>query len=251
MGPERTAAALIIGNELLTGKVQDTNVRPLARELFALGVRLRRVVTCPDETEVIVADLDALRRSHDWVITSGGVGPTHDDVTIHAVAQALGRETFRSPDLESLLRDYFGERITDAHLRMAEIPCGAELVRNAATPWPLLLVDNVFVLPGLPEVFRRKLPLLAERIGAGQGFISRAVYTRSDEGDLAPILDRLCREHPDVAIGSYPRWGDDAPYRVAVTFDGRDRAMVENAVNALGRALPPEQIVEIDPCEGS
>lgn len=244
----RTAAALIIGNELLTGKVQDVNVQALARELFALGVSMRRVVICPDEIDVIVEDLNTLRRDHDWVVTSGGVGPTHDDVTIQAVARAFDREIVREPRLEGLLRDYFGDRLTDAHLRMAGVPSGAEMVLSRGVGWPLVLVENVFILPGLPEIFRRKLPALAERVGAGRPFLSRAVHTLSDEGDLAPLLDRLCVEHPDIAIGSYPRWGD-APYRVAVTFDGRDADAVDAAVNALRAELPPDQIV--DQPEGS
>ncbi|RMH18514.1 MAG: competence/damage-inducible protein A [Acidobacteria bacterium] len=239
----RTAAALVIGNELLTGKIQDANVAVLGKTLFDLGILLRRVIVCPDEVETIARDLDELRRSHDYVFTSGGVGPTHDDVTIDAVAAAFGRRRVREPALEAILRRHFGDRLTEAHLRMAEVPEGAELVVDERTRWPTVLVGNVFVLPGVPKIFRRKLAAVRRRLGGGKPFVSRAVTTGSDEGELAELLLRLVREHPAVAIGSYPRWSDDG-YRLTVTFDGRQEGEVEAAVGALLAALPADQIVE-------
>ncbi len=243
MKAPRTAAALVIGNELLTGKIQDRNVAVLARELFGLGLDLRRVILCRDEVEVIVRDLEALRRDHDVVCTSGGVGPTHDDVTLEAVAQAFGQGLRRSPEIEGLLREFFGERLTPRHLRMADVPEGAELVTAGVTRWPAIRVDNVYVLPGLPEVFARKLPILRRELAGGEAFISRRVATSSDEGAIAPLLESLSERHPKISIGSYPRWGD-GPVRVMVTFDGRDSQQVEHAVAALLSALPPEQIVD-------
>ena len=248
MNPPRTAAALIIGNELLTGKVEDRNLAVLARELFGLGIALRRVIVCSDEIDVIVADLNRLRADHDVVFTSGGVGPTHDDVTLEAVARAFGQRLRRSPRLANLLEDYFGDRLTPHHLRMADLPEGATLVTAASRPpaerrWPAVRVDNVYILPGLPEVFERKLPILREELGGGSPFVSRSVATRSDEGSIAPLLRRLADRHPKISIGSYPRWGD-GPVRVTVTFDGRDTGQVDHAVAALLSALPPDQIVE-------
>lgn len=240
----RTAAALIIGNELLTGKVQDANVAVLAKALFALGIALERVIFCPDEVDVIVADLDALRSGYDYVFTSGGVGPTHDDVTMAAVARAFGKPLARSPEIETLLRELLGTRVTPEHLRMAVVPEGALLVRSSRGRWPTIRMENVFILPGLPEIFRHKLDVLSEHLEGGPPFVSRAVNTSSDEGKIAPLLERLVREHPAVAIGSYPRWGD-GPVRVAVTFDGRDRAAVDRAVEAFHRVLPADQIVDL------
>ncbi len=190
-----------------------------------------------------MADLDALRHGHDYVFTSGGVGPTHDDVTIAAVARAFGRPVVSSPEIEELLREYLGERLTEGHLRMAEVPEGALLLHGSRGRWPTVRMDNVFILPGLPEVFRRKLGMLREHLVGGPPFISRAVHTASDEGEIAPLLERLVRDHPSVAIGSYPRWGD-GPVRVAVTFDGPDRAAVDRAVEAFHQALPTDQIVD-------
>ncbi len=246
MNAPRTAAALVIGNELLTGKIQDRNVAVLARELFGLGIELRRVILCRDEVEGIVQDLNQLRRDHDVVFTSGGVGPTHDDVTLKAVARAFGQGLRRSPELEALLRDFFGERLTPRHLVMADLPAGAELVRAAETPWPAVRVGNVYVLPGLPQVFARKLPIIRRELAGDEAFVSRRVATSSDEGAIAPLLESLSDRHPKISIGSYPRW-DDGPVRVMVTFDGRDPGQVDHAVAALLSALPPDQIVTEDP----
>ena len=239
----RTAAALIIGNELLTGKIQDANTAVLAKELFGLGIALRRVVFCPDEVDVISRDLDVLSKAHDYVFTSGGVGPTHDDVTTEAVGRAFGRRLVRSMEIEDLLRDFFGERCTPRHLRMAEVPEGAQLVKASGGRWPAVRVENVFILPGLPEIFRRKLPILREHLGGDTAFHSRAVATRCDEGDLAALLEQIEESFPDVSLGSYPRWGDDR-VRVVVTFDGRFPETIESAMAAFIEALPQDQIVE-------
>lgn len=248
MTPPRTAAALVIGNELLTGKIQDRNVPVLARELFGLGIELRRVVICSDEVDVIVADLDDLRAAHDVVFTSGGVGPTHDDVTMRAVARAFGTELARNEALASLLREYFAERLTDEHLRMADVPAGAELVSAEAVRWPTVKMGNVFVLPGLPEIFERKMPILREVLGQGEPFVSRAVDTASDEGAIALLLEDVERSFPGVRIGSYPKWGR-GPVRVTVTFDGRDGSEVDGAAAAFAAGLPPGQLVDAERAE--
>lgn len=238
----RTAAALIIGNEILTGKVREENVSVLAKELFGLGVRLQRVVICADQVEVIARDLTELRTKHDLVFTSGGVGPTHDDVTVQAVARSLDRSLVRSQELAGLLEQHFGSRCTERHLRMADLPEGFQLVRTGSARWPAVVVDNVYVLPGLPEVFRMKMPILRERLGAGEAFVSRAVYTRCDEAEVADLLDRLVAEHPQVAIGSYPVW-NERHYRVKLTVDGADATAVAAAAAALEEALPEGSVV--------
>lgn len=243
MNPNPTAAALVIGNELLSGKVQDRNVTALARLLFELGISFERVVFCRDDVEVIVAELDQLRGAHDYVFTSGGVGPTHDDVTVAAVARAFRCDMVHCPEIEDLLREFFGERMSDSHLRMARVPAGASLVTSPRGRWPTLRVENVFILPGLPEIFLRKLDVLRDQLEGGVPFVSRSVATSCDEGEIAPLLERLVQDHAAVSIGSYPRWGD-GPIRLAVTFDGRDAGAVERAVEAFHQALPTDQIVD-------
>jgi len=181
----------MVGNEILTGKIEDTNTRYLARRLFELGIALRQVVVCPDELDIIVRELNHLRAAHDMVFTSGGVGPTHDDITIDAVAAAFGRPVVESPEIAAMIRAHFGDIVTPAHLRMANMPEGAELVRNAKSGWPTVLCENVYILPGVPEIFERKLDALRERLDEGQRFFNQTVYTHCDEGEIAALLTEL------------------------------------------------------------
>jgi molybdenum cofactor synthesis domain-containing protein len=241
----RTAAALVIGNELLSGKIQDQNVLTLARTLRASGVQLRRVVMVLDEQEAIAAEVTALAPAYDALFTSGGVGPTHDDVTIAAVAQAFGVEVVRSPEIEALLRGYYGDRITEGHLAMAKVPAGSRLARRPDSVWPAIVKENVWVLPGVPQIFAMKMPLVAEELGTGRGYVSLAVCTTLDEGHLKDHLDRVVLSHPDVDIGSYPAWGDPR-YRTKLTFDGLDHAAVQRAHDALIAILSPEHIVIVE-----
>jgi molybdenum cofactor synthesis domain-containing protein len=239
----RRAAALVVGNEILTGKVAEANVELLARTLFEIGVRLDRVVICRDDERVIADEVTALRASHDYVFTSGGVGPTHDDVTVPAVARAFGVGLRRDAELAQRIRDHFGDRTTDGHLRMADVPEGGELLANARVHWPILQVANVFVMPGVPEIFARKLEVVRERIGAGAPFLSAAVYTRCDEGEIAALLQRLEREH-HVLVGSYPRF-DESDHALKITFDGTDPRAIEAALEACLAALPATLVVRV------
>jgi molybdopterin-biosynthesis enzyme MoeA-like protein len=241
----RSAAALVIGNEILTGKVREANVQLLARELFRVGIALRRVVVCPDDIETIAADLRLLRTSFDLVFTSGGVGPTHDDVTLLGVARAFDRPLTRSPRIEALIRGHWGERVTPEHLRMADVPEGADLFEGTDVPWPVICVGNVHVLPGVPEIFAMNLHALRGRIAGDTPFVSRALYTHCDEGEIAALLERVARAHPEVEIGSYPRFRDPS-YRVKLTFDGRSCDSVDAALEACRAALAPELVVRVE-----
>jgi molybdenum cofactor synthesis domain-containing protein len=233
------AAALVIGNEILSGKVEEANVVELARALRGLGVSLERVVVVMDDVETIEREVRALSGEYDWLFTSGGVGPTHDDVTIEAVARAFGVRVVSAPDMEAMLRAHYRERLTEGHLRMALVPEGASLEVAGDVTWPTVRLKNVWLMPGIPEVFRMKLPVVVARLReAGEhAFVSRAVYVKLDEGELKPMLDRVVRDFADVAVGSYPKWrGED--YRTKLTFDGRDEARVVAARDAFVALLP-------------
>jgi len=238
----RTAAALIIGNEILSGKITDTNTPFLARGLFTLGIELKRIVVCPDEVETISGDLTALRSSHDFVFTSGGVGPTHDDVTIEGVAASFGRRVVRSSAVEEMIRRYYGDRATEAHFRMANMPEGGEMIRSSEAPWPTVVIENVFVLPGVPEIFELKFADLRKRLDEGHAFHSQAVYTLSGEGEIAKLLERIADGFPGVMVGSYVKWGGQ-DYRTKVTFDGSDPGAVARAADMLVTELDPKLIV--------
>jgi molybdenum cofactor synthesis domain-containing protein len=240
----RTAAALIIGNELLSGKIADSNIVVLARALRSLGVIFRRVVMVLDEIDVIAEEVRALSSAHDFLFTSGGVGPTHDDVTIDAVSRAFGVEAVESAAMVQMLREYYGDRLLPGHLRMARIPNGARLESRPHMPWPAIIMNNVWVLPGVPEIFQAKMPLVRELIGADKPFVSLAVYTTLDEGTIKPMLDRVVTDHADVEIGSYPRWGGN-DYKTKVTFDGLDAERVQTARDAFAAAIPAETLVKV------
>jgi len=237
LAPPSTAAALVIGNELLSGKVEEANVHVLARTLRGLGVELRRVVIILDDVDEIAREVAALSKSHDWVFTSGGVGPTHDDVTVLGVAKAFGVAAVEDPRLADMLREHYKERCTAGHLQMALVPEGATLESSEEIRWPTIRIQNVWLMPGVPEIFRMKLPVVVSRIGTGTSYVSRAVYTKMDEGDLKPLLDSIVALFPDVGVGSYPKW-QDATYRTKLTFDGRDEGRVDEARDAFLALLP-------------
>lgn len=236
-GAARTAAALLIGNELLSGKVHESNLVELARTLRSLGVALRRVVMLPDEMDAIAAEVRALSDTHDVVFTSGGVGPTHDDITLEAVAKAFGVQAVVHPEFEALLQAVYGDRMTDAHRRMALAPEGAELVSHAEARWPTVVMKNVWVLPGVPEAFRMKLGVVRAKVRGATRFVTREVLTKMDEPDLKPLLDRIVAAHPDVEIGSYPKWFEPR-YKTKITFDGTDERQVDAARDDFVAQLP-------------
>jgi len=241
---QKTAAIVVIGNEILTGKSEDKNASFLITELHALGVALRRVVIIPDEVEVIAAAVRECSDGHDYVFTSGGVGPTHDDVTIEGVARAFGREVVRHPDLEAMLRGYFGDGIDAARLRMADTPQGSELIKAEAMRWPVLAMQNVYVLPGVPELFRKKFEAIRERFRA-EPFHVHTIYTRQDEFDIASGLDSVAADHPQVEIGSYPTFTRD-DYRVKITIESKEKSAVERARDKLLELLDSGSVVKVE-----
>jgi molybdenum cofactor synthesis domain-containing protein len=234
-----TAAAIVVGNEILSGKVREANVYELARVLRPAGVLLSRVVAIPDDLEIIASEVRSHRAEFDYVFTSGGVGVTHDDVTIAGVARAFGVPVVRDLELEALIRRHYGEAVHENHLALANVPEGARKLAAEGYPWPLIAIENVFVLPGIPEIFQRKLAILRVHLkNVGAPFVSRAAYTRMDEAVLKPLLDEVVARNPEVEIGSYPRW-NDPKYETKLTFDGKDPAAVDRAFEDFLRLLPP------------
>jgi molybdenum cofactor synthesis domain-containing protein len=242
MSAHPTAAILLIGNEILSGKVEDENARFLTRELRALGVSLRRMEVVPDAVGEIADSVRILAARFDHVFTSGGVGPTHDDVTLAAVAEAFGMEVRRHPELEALLRAGYGDRLHERDLRMADVPAGARLEygpggarADARTPWPVIVVRNVWVLPGVPSIFRRKFEAVRELFRAAP-IHGRALFSRAGEGQIAGALDEAVAAFPEVEIGSYPH-PEAQDYKVKITIDGRDGARVDGALAWLAARL--------------
>lgn len=226
-----TAAILVIGDEILSGKTEDQNARLLIGELRELGVALRRIVIIPDDVEEVAKAVRELSSRFDHVFTSGGVGPTHDDVTLAGVARAFGAPLVRHPNLEARLRTYFGADADESRLRMADVPECAELIALEDSRWPMLAVKNVFILPGVPELFRKKFLAIRERFRVAP-FFARAIYTLQEEFDIAESLRAVADAHPQVAIGSYPSFSSP-DYRVKVTLESKDSAALGAAVEML------------------
>lgn len=239
------AAALIVGNEILNGKVAEANLVELARTLRSLGITLERVVMLPDALPTLAAEILSLSLSHDVVFTSGGVGPTHDDLTIAAVAAAFDTTVVEDATLRALILAAYRERATETHFRMALVPNGAELAAGPEGTWPIAVMKNVWILPGVPEVFREKLLVVRSFLRGPSPFHSRAVFTRQDEPLIALALDDVVRRHPEVDIGSYPRWFEPS-YKTKITLDARDRDKVEAALAELLSRLPAESIVRVE-----
>jgi len=241
----RTAAALVIGNELLTGKIRDANLHELARSLRALGIRLTRVVMLPDDVAVLAEEIRNLSANHDVVFTSGGVGPTHDDVTVDAIARAFEREVVEDPKLSALLRAVYGERTTAAHLLMARVPAGSVLCDAPEVEWPTPVTENVWMLPGIPDLFRLKLLTVRAWLRGPAPFVSRALFLHLEEPLLKPLLDEVVLRHPNVEIGSYPKWFD-ATYRTQITFDAETPEAAQAALADLQGLLAPADIVRAE-----
>jgi molybdenum cofactor synthesis domain-containing protein len=233
-----TAGILVIGEEILSGKVEEENARYLVRELRGLGVAVRRIDVIPDEIDEIAEAVCGMSGRYDHVFTSGGVGPTHDDVTMAAIAKAFGLRPARNLELEAKIRSAMGANLHERDLRMADIPDGARLLYGPdgdRSHWPVVTVRNVYILPGVPEIFRYKFAMVRELFRTGP-ILSRAVFSRESEAVIAATLDAVVAEFPGVAVGSYPRLGL-AEYKVKITVDGRDAAMVEHATARLVQGL--------------
>jgi molybdenum cofactor synthesis domain-containing protein len=241
---ERTAAILVIGNEILSGKVVDTNSPFLAAELRKLGVALRRILTIPDEPDQIATAIRELSDGHDVVFTSGGVGPTHDDVTMEGIALGLGRRVVRDPELEAGIRRYLGDKVNQAHLKMAEVPEGATLIQDPSLNFPTIQIENVYVLPGIPEILRKKFESLRERFSEAPYHV-RVIYTCFNESAIAGSLHRALEEFPALMLGSYPKL-DDPEYRVKLTLESKDGDYVQRAFDRLVALLPEGAVVRTE-----
>lgn len=240
----KTAGILIIGNEVLSGKVADQNSPYLVRELRALGVEVKRITTIPDEVPAIAQEVLAFAERYDLVFTTGGIGPTHDDVTMTAVAAAFGCKIVRHPMLEEVLRRHYGDGITEAQLRMAEMPEGGELVGAGDLSFPVVALRNVYVFPGIPEVVRRKFERIRERFRDAP-YTLRQVFLRGDEGRIADDLNEVLRRFPELQLGSYPIL-HHPDYNVLLTLESKDADYVGQALRFLLDRLPARSVVRVE-----
>ena len=232
-----TACVLVIGNEILSGRTQDKNIRFLASGLNEIGVRLREVRVIPDLREVIVATLNECRAAFDYVLTTGGIGPTHDDITSECVAEAFGVSMYRDPRVVELLQSYMkaGE-LNEARLRMATFPEGAELVHNPVSAAPGYRIGNVFVFAGVPQIMQAMFEGAKHQLLGGAPMRARAVSVMLGEGAIAEDLGKLQARYPDIDIGSYPAMRQRR-FGVSVVLRGTDVAKLDQALAELKKML--------------
>ncbi len=239
-----TAGILIIGNEILTGKVVDENSPYLCRELRALGVEVERIHTIPDVIETIAGEVKTFSQTYDYVFTSGGIGPTHDDLTIEGIAAAFGVPVEHSESIASRIERATGQPPNESQLKMAMVPEGSMLLDAGDLWFPLVIVENVYILPGVPELLRKKFESARERF-RGVPFVLKRVYVKRRESDIAQTLHDILTEFPDLMLGSYPKIGVEA-FHVLLTLESRDAGYVQRALDLLLERLPDDAVHKVE-----
>jgi len=242
-----TAALVVIGDEILSGRTQDKNVAQLATWLNVQGIRLAEVRVVPDVEAAIVEAVNALRARNDYLFTTGGIGPTHDDITVDAIAAALGVAVVVHPDARAILERHYETRggLTDARLRMARVPEGAELIRNRMSGAPGIRFGNVFILAGVPHIAADMLDALTGTLEGGLPVLSRTLGAWVAESEIAELLRETERAHPGVAIGSYPFFREGktgANFVVRAT----EQALVDRTIEVLIEGLLAEGRTPVD-----
>jgi molybdenum cofactor synthesis domain-containing protein len=241
-----TAALLVIGDEILSGRTQDANIAYLAKWLGVQGIRLKEVRVVADEMDSIGDAVNALRIKHDYLFTTGGIGPTHDDITVDAIAAALGVPVIVHPDARAILAHYYGDKLTDARLRMARTPDGASLIENPRTKAPGIRVENIFIMAGVPMITQGMLAALDGQLQGGLPVLSRTVAAWTQESAAASTLAAVEKAHAGAQIGSYPFWREGktgANFVIRATDEG----LLATVAAALMAGL---REVGIDPVDG-
>jgi molybdenum cofactor synthesis domain-containing protein len=220
-----TAAVLVIGDEILSGRTKDKNIGYIADFLTALGIDLREVRVVPDIEEEIVAALNALRKKFTYVFTTGGIGPTHDDITADCVAKAFSVSIDRHPEAVEILRERMakiGGELNEARLRMARIPDGAQLVYNKVSGAPGFWIGNVITMAGVPAIMQAMLDEVAPKLKTGAKMLSETIRADAKEGDVGTELGQIAKANPDVIIGSYPFFDEKLGPNTNIVVRSRD-----------------------------
>ena len=233
-----TAALIVIGDEILSGRTQDRNVAQIGSWLNVQGIRLSEVRIVPDVEEAIVAAVNALRHSHDYLFTTGGIGPTHDDITVDAIASAVGRAVVIHPEARAILERYYADKggVNEGRLRMARVPEGAELIPNHMSGAPGIRLDNMFLLAGVPHITAGMLDALTGTLEGGRPLVSVTIGAMAPESEVAELLREAERAHQGVSVGSYPFFRAG---KVGANFVVRseDMSLARRAAEAIGQAL--------------
>jgi molybdenum cofactor synthesis domain-containing protein len=240
-----TAALVVIGDEILSGRTQDANTAYLAKWLGVQGIRLREVRVVADDMGDIANAVNALRVRHDYLFTTGGIGPTHDDITVDAIAAALGVEVVHHQQAVAILTGYYGDKLTETRLRMARVPAGADLIANPRTQAPGIRVGNIFIMAGVPAITRSMLASLDGKLPGGLPVLTRTIAAWTYESRVAELLANIEKAHDGAQIGSYPFWREG---KTGANFVLRsvDRSVLDTTAAALIAALAAEGIDAVD-----
>ncbi len=240
----KTAGIIIIGDEILSGKVRDVNSFYLVTELRDLGVDVRQIAVVPDMADVIGNKVFKFSERYDYVFTTGGVGPTHDDVTMLGIARGFGVKLIRNHEIEKMLTSRFGESLNDAVLKMANLPEGAELSFDDDIRFPLVTYRNIFIFPGIPDYFRNKFSAIKERFRS-PGYYLKRLFLNADEPDIAGILNNAVDRNTDVKFGSYPVSGNPG-YRIIITAESKKEDALKKAFKDLITSIPENIVVKVE-----
>ena len=240
----KTAGIVIIGNEVLSGKTHDINSYFFCTELRQLGVEVQKISTIQDIIELIGQEVSQFSKQFDFVFTSGGVGPTHDDVTIDGIAHGFGLKVVRHPDIEKRMYQRLGADVNEARLRMANVPQGAELLATEALFAPIIKIHNVYIFPGIPKILQERFHAIKE-IFRDTPYFLKNVFVKYGEGIIAAPMNDLVAKFPELMLGSYPVL-DVPEYKVKVTFESKDAQYLDRALQTFLAALPKDAVHRID-----
>ena len=244
MENSKTAGIIIIGNEILTGKVKDINSFFLVCELRNLGVDVKRISVIPDDIEIIGKEAAEFSAQYDYVFTSGGVGPTHDDVTMAGIAQGFGVDLFEHEEIKNFLYARYKEQVNGPVLKMTEVPEGSEIHSHENMRFPVVSFRNIFIFPGIPEYMRNKFSIIKEKFRSSVFYLNR-LYLNCHESNIAEILSAVVSKYNNVTFGSYPVL-DKPDYRVIVTAETKSEESLKTALNDLINRLPENALVRVE-----
>jgi FAD synthetase len=239
----KTAGIIIIGDEILSGKVQDYNSFFMAQELWSHGVRLCRISIIPDDIDQIGEEVRNFSQRFDYVFTSGGIGPTHDDVTIEGISKAFDINPVVDATLRGILEKKQGH-LSPEQLKMAEVPDGSELVSDDTLSFPLIKFRNIFIFPGIPQLLRKKFVAIEKLFNEPIIYLKK-VYLNESESMVAPVLNEIVKRYANVKIGSYPVI-DQIEYTVMVTLESLDRESLNAASENLLKTIPDEKLIRVE-----
>lgn len=235
---------MIVGNEILSGKVVDQNAAYLTKALRTIGVSVERIVVIPDEVDVIAEEIRSSRKCFDLIFSCGGIGPTHDDVTMQGLAKGLGCPLIRHPELIQILKEVYGPHLSSHQMRLADVPGGTRFIHSEHLRVPVLQFEQIYIFPGIPELVVKKFEAIKEGFREKPFYLTKIHLDQREEG-IAPYLDQALKAYPKLLLGSYPILHNPL-YKILLTLESKDKTYLEEATQYLLALLPQSSVVQIE-----